>query len=137
MLARHSPEHRRYTASVAALMGGYVAALVGVNLFFENSAPTGLSAYLAALLPALPIIGVFFVIGRLLLTLRDEYQRFLMTRQILIATGFMLSVATAYGFVESFGLLPHVPAFYAAILWFGGLGLGGCVNAVLGRGGEE
>src|SRR3546814_10517736 len=70
----------------------------------------------------LPIIGVFFVMSRLLVTLNDEYQRYLLTRQMLIATGFMLSVATVWGFVESFGLLPHVPAFYAAILWFGGLG---------------
>lgn len=137
MLAAKSPEHRRYTVAVMGLMGGYVAALVGVNAFFENSHPTGASAFLAALLPALPVIGVFFAIGRLLVSLRDEYQRFLMTRQILIATGFMLSVATAWGFIESFGLLPHVPAFYAAVVWFAGLGLGGCVNAVLERGGSE
>ena len=50
--------------SVLLLMGGYVATLVGVNLFFKNSAPTGLSAYAAALLPALPVIGVFVAIGR-------------------------------------------------------------------------
>jgi hypothetical protein len=137
MIAIKSPEHRRYTIAVMALMGGYIAALVGVNLFFENSHPTGASAFLAALLPALPIIGVFYAIGRLLLSLRDEYVRFLMTRQMLIATGFMLSLATAWGFVESFGLLPHIPAYYAAIVWFAGLGLGGCVNAVLERGGGE
>lgn len=84
------------------------------------------------------MIGVFVAIGRLLTSLRDEYQRYLMTRQILIATGFTLSVATAWGFVESFGLLPHVPAFYATVLWFAGLGLGGCINALLERrGGGE
>lgn len=138
MVARMTPEHRRYTRAVMLLMGGYVATLVGVNLFFKNSAPTGLSAYAAALLPALPVIGVFVAIGRLLTSLRDEYQRYLMTRQILIATGFTLSVATAWGFVESFGLLPHVPAFYATVLWFAGLGLGGCINALLERhGGGE
>ena len=137
MFARSSPEHRRYTAAVMLLMGGYVATLVGVNLYFENSAPTGVLAYLAAALPALPVIGVFVAIGRLLVTLRDEYQRFLMTRQMLVATGFTLAVCTAWGFIESFGLLPHVPAFYVAILWFGGLGLGSCVNALLERGSGE
>lgn len=44
MVARMTPEHRRYTRAVMLLMGGYVATLVGVNLFFKNSAPTGLSA---------------------------------------------------------------------------------------------
>ncbi|ABD24654.1 conserved hypothetical protein [Novosphingobium aromaticivorans DSM 12444] len=135
MLARMTPERRQYTRAVMLLMGGYAATLVGVNLIFEASRPTGISAYAAALLPALPVIGVFVVIGRLLASLRDEYQRYLLTRQVLIATAFMLSVATAWGFVESFGLLPHVPAFYAAVLWFAGLGLGGCVNAVLERSG--
>lgn len=136
MLIRSHPEHRRYTVAVVLLMVGYVGALVGVNMYFDNNSPSGASAYAAATLPALPIIGVFFVMSRLLVTLNDEYQRYLLTRQMLIATGFMLSVATVWGFVESFGLLPHVPAFYAAILWFGGLGLGACLNKLLERGND-
>ena len=133
-----NPAIRRYTISVALLMSAYVLALIGVNIFFENSAPTGLSAYAAAVLPALPIVGVFFVIGRLLVELKDEYVRMLMVRQTLIATAFMLSVATIWGFIQDFGLLPHVPAYWAAVIWFGGLGVGGCVNAVLeSRGGRQ
>ena len=124
------PAMRTYTRSVLLLMAGYVAILVGVNLFFRNSHPSGVSAYLAAVLPALPIIGVFAVIGRLLIELRDEYIRMLFVRQILVATGFTLSVATAWGFLEAFDLVPHVEAYYAATLWFGGLGIGSCYNKV-------
>jgi hypothetical protein len=47
---------------------------------------------------------------------------------MLIATGFLLSVATAWGFAEDFDVLPHVPAFYAVVVWFGGFWLGACVN---------
>jgi len=136
MLKSKSPAMRRYTQRIVLLMSGYVAILFGVNAYFDNSHPTGLSAFAAAILPALPIIGVFAVIARLLVELRDEYLRVMLVRQILIATGFMLSVATAWGFIEAFGLAPHVEAYYAAILWFGGLGLGGCVNAWLERRGE-
>ena len=133
-----NPAMRRYTISVSLLMAAYVLALVGVNIFFENSAPTGLSAYAAAVLPALPIVGVFFVIGRLLVELKDEYVRMLMVRQTLIATAFMLSVATVWGFVQDFGLLPHVPAYWAAVIWFSGLGVGGCANWIIeSRGGRE
>lgn len=128
MIKVRSPEMRRYTKSVILLMSAYVAILIGVNIFFRNSHPTGLSAYAAAILPALPIIGVFAVIGRLLVELRDEYIRMLFVRQILIATGFTLSVATAWGFLEAFELVPHAEAYYAAMLWFGGLGIGSCVN---------
>jgi hypothetical protein len=123
--------YRRYTWSVMLLMVGYVAALFGVNAYFDNGPPSGAIAYAAAVLPALPIVGVFFVLGRLLVELDDEYVRMLMVRQTLVATAFMLSVATIWGFVESFGLLPHVEAYWAAILWFGGLGVGGCANLVI------
>ena len=128
-----NPAMRRYTVSVSLLMAGYVLALVGVNAYFENGPPSGVAAYAAAVLPALPIIGVFFVIGRLLVELKDEYLRMLMVRQTLFATAFMLSVATVWGFVESFGLAPHAEAYWAAVLWFGGLGVGGCLNALIER----
>jgi hypothetical protein len=126
-----APEMRRYTISVILLMTAYVAILFGVNIFFRNSHPTGLSAYAAAILPALPIIGVFAVIGRLLVELRDEYVRMLLIRQIMFATGFTLSIATAWGFLEAFELVPHVEAYYVATLWFAGLGFGTCVNKLL------
>lgn len=133
-------EKRRYNRSIFLLMSGYGLALLGVNSFFANHAgqtPQGISAIVIAALPALPVIGVFVVMGRFLARMTDEYLRMLLARQMLIATGLTLSVATAWGFVESFGLAAHVPAYYAAILWFGGLGLGGCVNRWLERAGER
>jgi hypothetical protein len=133
-----NPAFRRYTWSVMLLMAGYVLVLFGVNAYFENSAPTGPLAYLAAALPALPIVGVFLVIGRLLVDLRtDEYVRMLMVRQTLVATGFALTVSTIWGFLESFELAPHVEAYWCAVLWFAGLGVGGCANALLERRGGE
>jgi len=128
-----TPEMRRYTVRVLLLMVGYALALIGVNMFLRDNDAPRVAAYAAAVLPALPIIGVFVMIGRLLSEMRDEYVRMLLVRQALIATAFMLSVATVWGFLESFRYLPHVPAFYAAVLWFGGLGVGGCVNAVIER----
>ena len=52
----------------------------------------------------------------------------LTVRQTLWATGFALSVATVWGFLESFDLVGHIDAYYIAVLWFGGLGLGSCMN---------
>jgi hypothetical protein len=127
---------RRYSWGIAITMTGYVLILFGVNAFFANSAPTGVSAYAAAVLPALPIIAVFALIGRYLVEEQDEYVRMLMVRQSLIATAFALSVATVWGFLEDFELVQHVPAYWAAILWFGGLGLGGCINKLVPPGGR-
>lgn len=136
MLPRGSAQ-RRYTIRVAGLMAGYVALLFAANWLFENGYANGPAAWVIAILPALPIIGVVLAIGRLIVELRDEYVRMLFVRQTLIATGLMLAVATAWGFLEDFGLVPHLPAYYAAILWFAGLGVGGCVNAALERAGAR
>lgn len=95
---------------------------------FPQFASTGPLAYVAAALPAFPIICVFALIGRYMVEERDEYLRMLLVRQSLIATAFALTVATVWGFLENFGLVPHVDSYFAAILWFAGLGLGSCAN---------
>lgn len=128
-----APEMKRYTRRLLAVMSLYGVTLVAVNLWFRLAPPSGPLAYVAAVLPALPIAGVFVVIGRLLVEMRDEYVRMLLVRQSLIATGLALSVTTAWGFLEGFGLAPHVAGYYAAVIWFAGLGVGGCTNAVIER----
>jgi len=122
---------RRYTKSVMLLMTGYVLILFGVVSYHANNPLHGPLGYVAGLLPALPVIGVFFAIGRYLVEESDEYLRAQTVRQSLVATGFAMSIATAWGFLENFDLVPHVYAYYAAILWFAGLGVGSCVNRAL------
>jgi hypothetical protein len=137
-VSRFNPAQRRYNRSVLLLSLAYALILFGVITFFKNNSPTGLSAYAAAILPALPIIGVFFAMGRYLVDEQDEYLRMLTVRQTLWASGFMLSVATIWGFLENFDLVHHIDAYYAAVLWFGGLGLGACINKLtLGSSGRD
>jgi ABC-type polysaccharide/polyol phosphate export permease len=119
---------RRYNRSVLWLSVAYVVLLLTVALLFKHHRISGLLAYIAAVLPAVPIIGIFGAIGRFITEETDEYQRMLLIRQTLVATGFALTVATVWGFLESFGLVGHADGYYAAVLWFGGLGLGSCVN---------
>ena len=128
---------RRYTRSVLILMLAYMLILFGVISYHNNHPLHGVLGYVAGVMPALPVIGVFFVLGRYLVEERDEYLRAQTAQQSLIATGFAMSVATAWGFLENFDLVPHVYAYYAAILWFAGLGVGSCVNKLLARGAGE
>lgn len=127
-MPRFNAAQRRYNKSVILLSLAYALILFGVITFFRNSSPTGLSAYAAAILPALPIIGIFAAMGRYLVDEQDEYVRMMMVRQTLWASGFALSVATIWGFLESFDLVDHVDSYYVAVIWFGGLGLGACIN---------
>ena len=73
--------------------------------------------------------------GRYLVEEQDEYVRMLLVRQSLWASAFALSIATVWGFLESFGLAGHIEAFYIAVVWFFGLGLGSISNRLtLGSG---
>lgn len=119
---------RRYRRTALGLSVLYAVLLIGVSVFFKTGPRTGVSAYAAAVLPALPIIGVFYAIGRYLVEEQDEFLRMLMVRQILWATGIALSIATVWGFLESFNVVRHVDAYWVAVLWFGGLALGACIN---------
>lgn len=123
-----SSPYRTYNYRVIWLSALYALFLIGAAYAFKHHLLSGIAAYAAAILPALPIIGIFAAMGRYLAEEQDEYVRALMVRQTLWASGFALSGATVWGFLESFDLVGHVDAYYIVILWFGGLGLGACIN---------
>lgn len=111
---------RRYNRRVLILMTGYAVILVSVISYAVAHGPLrGVLGVVLALLPALPVIGVFAAMGRYLVEESDEYVRSRFIQQALMATGLTLSLCTAWGFLENFGIVPHLYAYYAAILWFG------------------
>ncbi len=128
-----SAAQANYTRTVLILSVAYGVLLIGAELAFENDLLTTPLTYAVAILPAMPIIGMFAAIGRYLVDERDEYLRMLMVRQSLVASGFALSLATMWGFLESFDLVFHLDAYWIAVAWFGGLGLGQCVNHRIAR----
>jgi hypothetical protein len=131
-----TPAWKRYNWRVVWLSLAYAVFLIGAALGFKYHYVSGASAYVAAILPALPIIGIIGAIGRYLVEEDDEYVRMLMVRQTLWASGFSLSAATIWGFLESFELIGRVDGYYVVIVWFFGLGIGGVINKLtLGDGG--
>lgn len=130
-----SPANRRYNRRVILLSLAYAIFLLGAVYSFKHHLLSGLPAYAAAILPAIPIIGIFAAIGVYFIEEQDEYLRMLMVRQTLWASGFALSIATIWGFLEGFQLVHHVESYCVAVLWFGGLGLGRLANRLtIGRG---
>jgi hypothetical protein len=123
-----TPAQRRYGRRVIGLSLLYAVLLIAVSWMFRRNDPVGGLAFALALLPALPLVGIFLAMGRYLVEEGDEYLRMVESRKALIATGFTLIVTTCWGFLQSFGQLPDADFYWAAILWFGGLGLGSCVT---------
>lgn len=131
-----TPAWKRYNRRVVWLSLLYAAFLIAAVYGFKHKLVTDPLAYVVALLPAVPIIGLFGAMGRYLVEERDEYARMLMVRQTLWASGFALSAATVWGFLENFDLVGHVDGYYIVVAWYFGLGLGGIVNKLtLGEGG--
>ena len=124
---------RKYAGPMSATMKVYrnrilvLMLFYGVFLFFAVWANDAykmpvIMAWMLAILPSLPVIGVIWAVARLIVEETDEYIRTVHVRGVLIATGFMLSIVTVYGFLEQFELVPHFVAYWAVVLWFGGLG---------------
>jgi hypothetical protein len=129
MMSFRSPAIKRYTVRLFVLMAIYVVSLPGASLIFRNADISGAHAYTLAVIPALPIIGVFWAVMRLLVEEGDEFIRMLLVRQCLVATGFCLTVMTIWEFLQNFDLVaPGTDGFGAAFFWFIGLGVGAAYN---------
>lgn len=112
------PEGKRYVWRVASAMTAYLILLFAAVTLFRTDPPRGFAAYAIAIMPAIPILFVFRAIGLLIVETKDEYQRQLLVKQTLLGTGLTLAVATVYGFLDNFDLVPRPEGFHVAVLWF-------------------
>ena len=137
MSSYKSPAIRRYLIRLFVLMSIYLVTLFAAVTAFNAHAMSGIPAYALAVLPALPIIGVFWAVMRLLIEEHDEFVKLMHVRQCLVATGFCLTVMTIWEFLQNFDLVPQGNGgFGAAFFWFMGLGVGALYNwLTIGRDG--
>lgn len=131
-----TPAWKRYNFRVIWLTLLYAVFLIPAVYGFKHQLIPHPVAYFVAILPALPIIGIFGAIGRYLVEEHDEYVRMLMVRQTLWASAFTLSLATTWGFLYNFGLVGRIDGYWIVCVWYVGLGLGSIYNKLtLGDGG--
>jgi hypothetical protein len=119
---------KRYNVRLIWLSLLYAAFRLPAVYGFKHQLVPHSIAYLDAIHPALPIIGLFGALGRYLVEEQDEYVRMLMVRQILWASAFTLSIVTTWGFLDNFRLVGHADGYWIVVLWYFGLGLGGIYN---------
>ena len=111
-------------------MAIYLVTLFAGKYLVKNELTDGPVIWMLGLLPGLAVIGVFYAIGMLIVETKDEFVRMLIVRQVLYGTGIALSLATMWGFLENFGLVEHIEAFWIAVLWFFGFGIGALINRI-------
>ncbi|ABC64570.1 hypothetical protein ELI_12390 [Erythrobacter litoralis HTCC2594] len=121
---------KRYLKRVAISTSLYMIAIALMVLVENSDGRAETLRILVAVLPGLAVIGVFWAIGRLIVEEQDEFIRMLVIRQSLIATGFALSIASVWGFLEQVEAVPHLPAYWWAVAWFFGLAIGAAANRI-------
>lgn len=116
---------KRYFIRLAIFLSLYTAILIG-GMSWMNSAshPAVPMATVLAVLTALPILGVFWTIFRLLVEMDDEYQRLLMTKQIVVGTAITLAIATVWQFLNAYNVLAQGPQ-WIGVIWLAMFGVAG------------
>ncbi len=131
MTRKMSPAAKRYTLRLAVLMSLYLVLFFAATWLFRHDRPSGAFAVVLALAPAVPIIGVFWAVMRYIVEETDEFQRLLLVRQCLFASGFSLAVVTVWEFLQNFELVAQGNGgFGVFFFWAMGLGLGALFNKV-------
>lgn len=121
---------RRYIKRVAVFTSLYLATFAALTFLPQLGAIPTPAHFVIAALPGLAIIGVFWAVARLIVEETDEFIRALTVRQTLIASALALSAATVWGFLETADLVPHIDAYWYAVVWFVGLFVGALVNRI-------
>ena len=133
-----SPAITRYQRRLTGFMLAYLVLIFGAGYVFRHLPPEKPFAYLVAVLPALPILGVFWSIFRLMVEETDEYLRMLFVRQSLFATAFCLAIMTIWDSLRNYEVVPAGNGgFGAAFFWFIGLGIGAVWSRITGSDGSR
>lgn len=113
---------KAYTWRIIGFMTAYVAILTA-GLTLEKSYELSTSLRIAlAFATALPICGVFWALFRVLVECDDEYQRFLLVKQVLAGTAATLVIVTIWNFLEVYDVVTTGPQWVGAI-WLAMFGL--------------
>lgn len=124
-----SPALKQYNQRGLLWSFGYVIALFAAIFAYNSGITTGPLAVVIALLPVAPVFYMIWSVGRYLSDEQDEYVRSRQMRAALIGGAVVLAVGTLWGFLETFGLVPHVWAWWVVPVWAVGMGLGTMISA--------
>ena len=120
----NSPAMARYNRRFVAASLAYVPLFFAAMWVARTYEPATAVRVVLAFAAALPVILMIRAMALLLREEQDEYLRSRLVDQSLIATGFLLTAATLYGFLNAFDVAPRIDAWAAFPVWAVGLGIG-------------
>ncbi len=106
----------------------YLGSIALASVMLQAKAPVTAWSIILAILPGIAVVGMIVAIGRLLVELEDEYLRMLEVRKMIVGAGVALSVASVWGTLEMFTLVPPLPVVWMFPVWSAGIALGALWN---------
>ena len=125
-----TPAQRAHTRRVIWLMVIYALVLPPLVWLRANRHVSDAVAVGIAIVASLPVLGIFASWGRYLSDEKDEYHHALVMRRNAIATNTTMGAATVWGFLQAFGVMPLVEAYWIPVVW---VAAQGCAPLFFGR----
>ncbi len=132
-----SPAKKRYERDVLRIMAGYLVVVFAVAWVVKHKHVQGWHAYFFSVLPAIIIIAMLGRMGSYLGEEKDEYQRLLTIRSILVGTAALLATLVVNDFVRAFAGAGALPPFTSFVVFMVAMGLTQLVQWAQSRGGGE
>ena len=127
-----TPAQRAHTRRILWLHLAYAIILPPLVWIRANTAVAALMAIAASL----PVLGIFASWGRHVSDERDEYHQTMALRRIAVATNATMGAAVVWGFLQGFGAMPLVEAYWIPCIWVLMQGMFACIGAFSRRGAE-
>ena len=115
---------RRYNRRFLAASALYAIAMIGAGTATDYIDADSPLMWALAVLPMAPAFGMIWAMMRYLAEETDEYQRHRAVQSSMVGLALVLVLGTGWGFLETFGLVPHVWAWWVFPTWAMGLGAG-------------
>jgi undecaprenyl pyrophosphate phosphatase UppP len=103
--------YRRYRKDVLRYVTVYVVVVLSAAWFVKHDGREHLFLYFWSVLPAIPILAIILRMAQYLSEEKDEFQKLVMMRAILVGTGALLAAIVVSDFLRSFGNAGAVPPF--------------------------
>lgn len=110
--------NRRFLIATLAYVLG-----LGIATWVHEQAVVGQAvSALLAMLPAVPTVAMVWTMARYLAEEDDEYLRHRAVQAALAGLGVVLALGSFWGFLETFGVVPHIWAWWVVPVWAVGMG---------------
>ena len=128
-----TPAQRAHTRRVLWLFLAYAVILPPLIWLRAHRHISDVLLMIMATAAALPVLGIFASWGRYLSDERDEYHQAMTLRRMAVATNTTMGAAVVWGFLQAFGVMPLMEAYWIPFVWVLVQGAFGCIGVLVRR----